>query len=417
MRTLLSVNNYYYRRGGAEVVFFEHNRLLIEQGWRVVPFAMHHAQNLPSEWSRFFVEEVELGEKYTAAQKISKAIKALYSFEAKDKIGRLISKTRPDICHAHNVYYHLSPAILGPIAARGIPIVMTLHDLKLACPARVMRRHGRICESCKSGLYNVLVHRCMKGSWSLSFLAMIESYLHTALNSYVKHVDKFVSPSRFLIRKLTEWGYDEGQFVHVPNFVDCRQLSPSRVVGNGFVYVGRLSAEKGLTTLVAASAEAQIKLTLVGTGPEENNLRTFAAELGADVAFAGHLSGKNLHDAIRSARAVVLPSECYENAPLAVLEAFALGKPVIGSSLGGIPELVRSGETGYLFDAGSVPGLVAALRAVTEAHDAEILQMGSAGRELVEREHSPQSYSEGIARVYGELGVNVKSAELTPIPA
>jgi glycosyltransferase involved in cell wall biosynthesis len=403
--TLLSINNYYYRRGGAEVVFLEHNRLLAELGWRVVPFSMRHPKNLASEWDRFFVEEVELGNAYSARDKVRKAGKALYSFEARRNVSALLRETRPDVCHAHNIYYHLSPAVLGPIAASQIPIVMTLHDLKLACPARLMLSHGQVCERCRGGLYNVLLHRCMKGSLALSLLAMVESYLHVVLKSYVNHVDKFVAPSRFLIRKLAEWGFDEQKFTHIPNFVDSRQFVPAPGAGNRFVYLGRLSPEKGLTTLVSAAAEAGAKLTLVGTGEEEARLRAMAAASRADIAFTGQLTGRELHDVVSSARAVVLPSECYENAPLAVLEAYALGKPVIGSSLGGIPELVHSGETGQVFEAGSVQGLAAALRAVIESSDSTVEAMGRAGRELVEREYSPQRYTERMARVYADLGV------------
>jgi glycosyltransferase involved in cell wall biosynthesis len=129
-----------------------------------------------------------------------------------------------------------------------------------------------------------------------------------------------------------------------------------------------------------------------------------AAE-GADVRFAGFLAGEALHAAIRAARAVVLPSECYENAPLAVLEAYALGKPVIGSALGGIPELIRPGETGYLFEARAVDELAAKLRAMVETADSAIAEMGRAGRALVEREYSPARYVERVRRLYGELGV------------
>jgi glycosyltransferase involved in cell wall biosynthesis len=408
--TLLSINNYYYRRGGAEVLFLEHNKLLEHQGWRVVPFAMRHAKNLPNEWDRFFVEEVELGGDYSALDKLRKAAKAVYSFEAQRGVAALIREARPDVCHAHNVYYHLSPAVLSPIAASGIPIVMTLHDLKLACPARLMLRHGEVCERCRDGLHNVLRYKCMKGSVPLSLLALIESYLHKALKSYVDHVDTFISPSRFLIAKLVEWGFDERRFLHVPNFVDSHRFTPASDAGSGFVYVGRLSPEKGLNTLVKACADARVRLTLVGEGPEERHLKALARDSGADVVFTGQLGGRELHDAIRSARALVLPSECYENAPLVVLEAYALGKPVIGSSLGGVPELVRSGETGYVFEAGSSRDLVGALRAVSDAPDATIIAMGRAGREHVEREHSPQRYSERIADVYRNLGVSPAAA-------
>lgn len=403
--TLVSLNNYHYRRGGADVLFLEHNQLFAERGWRVAPFSMRHPRNLASEWERYFVDEIELGSDYGPIEKLRKAAKAMYSLEARRKLGELLDETSPTVCHAHNVYHHLSPAVLSVIKARGVPLVMTLHDLKLACPAYGMLSNGVVCERCKGGkLYNVAVHRCMKGSLALSAWAMAESYLHTALRSYTANVDVFVVPSLFFMQKFAEWGFDTRGFVHVPNFVDVEHSVPRYEPGRRIVYVGRLSPEKGLETLVRAAAAARVGVTLVGTGAQAEPLRSLAGDLGADVELLGFLAGSALHEAIGAARAVVLPSECYENAPLAVLEAYALGKPVVGSSLGGIPELVRDGETGYVFPAGSVERLAAALRKIVDADDAAISAMGRAGRELVEREYSPQRYLERIDRVYAGLG-------------
>jgi glycosyltransferase involved in cell wall biosynthesis len=207
------------------------------------------------------------------------------------------------------------------------------------------------------------------------------------------------------MKKFDEWGFDPRQFVHIPNFVDVDGMQPGHECGDRILYVGRLSREKGLATLIRAAAAARVGITLVGTGPEADALGSLAQSLGADVRFAGFLAGRELHDAIRAARAVVLPSECYENAPLAVLEAYALGKPVIGSSLGGIPELVRRGETGFVFEAGAVDELAATLRAVADAAKATIEEMGRAGRSLVEREYAPWRYVERMHELYRELGV------------
>jgi glycosyltransferase involved in cell wall biosynthesis len=404
--TIISINSYHYRRGGADVLFLEHNRLLEGLGWTVVPFAMRHPRNLPSPWERFFAEEIELGNAYGPLEKLRKAGKAAYSFEARRKLDALIDETRPKLCHAHNVYHHLSPSILSLVRARGLPLVMTLHDLKIACPAYSMLRHGEICERCKGGkLFNVALSRCMKGSWPLSAWAMIESYLHMWLRSYERNVDVFVVPSRFYIEKLSEWGIDRRRFTHIPNFVAVDELEPRYEPGGRFVYFGRLSREKGLVTLVRAASAARVGLTLIGTGPEAENLEALAKAEGADVRFAGFLAGEALHEAIRAARAVVLPSEWYENAPLSVLEAYALGKPVIGSSLGGIPELVRPGETGYLFEPRSVDELAATMRSVLDAPAGAIAEMGRVGRQLVEREYSPARYVERILRLYRDLGV------------
>ena len=176
MPTLLSVNNYYYRRGGAEVVFLGQNRLFEDIGWRVIPFSMQHSSNFDTPWSEYFVNEIEFGAQYSTWQKLAWIPKVIYSFEARRKLARLVDMVQPDVCHAHNIYHHLSPAILSLVKSRGVPVVLTLHDLKLACPAYKMLTHDGICERCKGGrLYNVMWHRCIKESISLSAVVMLEA--------------------------------------------------------------------------------------------------------------------------------------------------------------------------------------------------------------------------------------------------
>jgi glycosyltransferase involved in cell wall biosynthesis len=403
MATLLSVNNYYYVRGGAESLFFAHNRMFEALGWQVVPFAMRHSKNLESEWAEYFVDEIEFGESYSIAGKITRAAKVIYSFEARRNLGKLLDRARPDVCHIHNIYHHISPSILGLLHDRGVPVVMTLHDLKLACPAYSMLAADGICERCKHGrLYNVVLHRCIKGSTALSGVVLVESLLHRLLGSH-ERVRLFVAPSRFYIEKLVEWGFDETRFRHIPNFVAPEHYSPDFSAGNTFVYVGRLSPEKGLKTLVSAAALSGCSVRIVGTGPQLEELRLLVDRLSADVTFAGYLSGAALHDEVRAARAVVLPSECYENAPMSVLEAYALGKPVIGARIGGIPEQIREGRTGYLVPSGDSNALAHALRQVSDLPDAGISDLGREARRLVEQEFSASVYRERMADLYREV--------------
>lgn len=404
--SLLSVNNYHYRRGGAEAIFLEHNRLFAERSWNVVPFSMRHPQNEASAWDGYFTEEIEFGSTYSIPDMLRKSAKAVYSFEARRKIRALIAAAAPDVCHVHNVYHHLTPAILPELRARGIPTFLTLHDLKIACPAYSMLCGGEVCERCRDGaLYRVATRRCMKGSLALSLLVMIESYAHRVLGSYVDNVTRFVVPSRFYACKLAEWHFDTESFVHIPNFVDARRFAPRFEPGGRFVYVGRLSHEKGIATLLRAAADAGVGVDVIGTGPLERTLREHAAALAADVRFLGFLSGEALHDAIRAARAVVLPSEWYENAPLAVLEAYALGKPVLGAAIGGIPELVIEGETGALFSSGDAAELASRLAAFAALPDADVAAMGCAARRLAEADFSPERYVKRVQRLYAEFGV------------
>ena len=403
--TLLSVNNYYYARGGAEVAFFRHNAMLRDAGWSIVPFSMNHERNVGGA-NATFIDEIELGRADGPLTKARKALKAVYSFEARRKVAHLIERASPDICHAHNVYHHISPSILSLIRRRGIPLVMTLHDLKLACPAYSMLTHDGICERCRDGrLFQVVTNRCMKGSVALSTLIMVESYLHRYLGSYVTNVDRFLVPSRFYLRKLVEWGFDPARFEYVPNFVDAGAVEPRFLPGTRFVYFGRLSPEKGLVTLLYAAARARVGVALVGGGPQAAELEAIAASAGADARFLGFLSGPDLDAAIGQARAVVVPSEWYENAPLSVLEAAALGKPLIVANMGGLPELVTDGVTGWIFEARSVDALAERMARVAALPDDEVEAMGRAARAQVETEFSPRRYREDIRRVYTGLGV------------
>jgi glycosyltransferase involved in cell wall biosynthesis len=404
MPKLLSVNNYYYRRGGAESVFFEHNRLIAGAGWDVVPFSMRHAENEPSEWSSYFAETTDGAMEAAPLAKISRAMVAVYSKDAARRIRRLIDSIRPHVGHAHNIYHHLSPSVLVEMRRQSIPIVMTLHDLKLACPAYKMHTQGAVCEDCRGGaLRNVVKNRCIKNSVAMSALVWFESTVHRTLNLYMGTVTKFVVPSRFFLAKFAEWGIDTRHFVHIPNFVDVDEQDAEP--GNAFVYFGRLAPEKGLGTLIKAAAQAKVRLRIVGTGPEESGLRQLAGELGADVEFTGYLTGAALRAAIGSARAVVVPSEWYENAPLSVMEASASGRPVVGAKIGGIPELIQEGETGFGFTSGSVDSLADTLNQVQRMPAAALRRLGSAGREWMRREFNSAVYQRRMLDLYQGLGI------------
>jgi glycosyltransferase involved in cell wall biosynthesis len=406
LAVLLSINNYFYRRGGAEVVFLEQNRLLEEIGWQVVPFAMRHPKNQPTPWEPYFVDEIEFGESYSFFQKAVRAQKITYSFEARRQIDRLVDATHPAVAHAHNVYHHLSPSFFSVLKRRGIPTLLTLHDLKLACPAYKMLTHDGICERCKGGaLWNVVRHRCIKDSLALSAVIMMESSVHRLLGCYSQNVDRFVVPSRFLLDKLVEWGWPRARFSYIPNFVDVEHLAPRGAPGNAFVYFGRLVPEKGLSTFIRAVALAGVAGCIVGAGPEEDNLRRLAAETGAEIAFLGYRTGEALFDVIRAARAVVLPSELYENAPMSVMEAYAFERPVIGAGIGGIPELIREGETGTVFASGDADALAERLSRFAWMSDAAVDRMGKAGRAWMEREFTAVHYRERLLELYRAAGV------------
>lgn len=403
--SLLAINNYFYRRGGAEAVFFDHMAMFAAIGWEVMPFAMQHELNEPSPWAEYFPSEIEYGRRTSPLRTLQQAASVIYSFEAQRKLSQMIDRARPTIAHAHNVYHHLSPAIFSTLKQAGIPMVMTVHDLKLACPAYKMLRDGAICEDCRGGhVYNVLRHRCIKDSVPLSALVLAETVLHRTLGLYRQTLDRLVVPSRFYQRKLAEWGWPAEKMIHIPNFVDVESYCAGWDESDYFVFAGRLGPEKGLATLIKAAALAKQRLIVAGTGPEEAALRKLSAEAGADVQFAGHLSGESLHRVIGQSRALVLPSEWYENAPISILEAYALGRPVIGAAIGGIPEMIIAGETGKMARSGNVDELAATLASMAAETPARRAAMGAAGRDWVAQDYSAAAYRERMLALYKALG-------------
>ncbi|MCU7890882.1 MAG: glycosyltransferase [Candidatus Thiodiazotropha sp. (ex Ustalcina ferruginea)] len=408
MPKLLSLNSYHYKRGGSDAVYFEHDNLFHSVGWDTAFFSMHHPSNEPTEWSSYFVDELEFGAQYSLFSKLKMAGKVIYSWEAVEKLGRLLDHWEPDIAHAHCIYHHLSPSILSLLKSRGIPTVMTAHDFKIACPAYKMFNKNGICEKCKNGnLLNVIGNRCIHDSLSVSALVMFESMIHKALGLYRKNLDRVIVPSRFFGDKLREWGWPEEQLLYIPNYVHAEMYEPSYEPGNYMLYFGRLAPEKGLKTLIAAAAKAGIRLKIVGIGPEEKALLDYAQQTGGDIDFLGFCKKDVLWPLVKQSRTVVLPSEWYENAPMSLLEAYALGKIVIGANIGGIPELIEHGQTGYLFESGNVDELADYLSTANSMSDAQIVKMGKQARQYIVTKFTLDHYSQAMQVLYSSLGAPI----------
>jgi glycosyltransferase involved in cell wall biosynthesis len=405
---LLSINSYHYHRGGADNVYLQHAALMEGLGWRNAFLSMHHPKNLETEWSRFFVDEIEFGHEYSLGEKVVKATKVIWSFEAQRRLRGLLAEFRPDVAHLHNIYHHLSPSILPVLRKAGVPTVMTAHDLKIACPNNRMYNSTGVCERCKGGrVHNVVRHRCVQDSLAASAIVAAEAAVNGALRSYRDHIDRIVVPSRFFLEKFVEWGWPRERFRYVPNSLDTTRIEADPRPGRYFLYLGRLAPEKGVATLIRAARQAGVRLAVAGDGPMRETLASLAALESDRIELLGFRSGEDLARIVRGARAVVAPSEWYENAPLSVLEALAAGKPLIGSRIGGIPELLDEGRTGWLFPPGDVDALARLLGAVAAMPDAALVEMGREARARVERDFGQQSYIDAMMALYAEIGVGV----------
>ena len=353
MRILL-VNKFHYLKGGSETYYFSLKELLEENGHDVIEFSMKDSRNLPSTYSEYFVDNIEYNKKNSSYKKVKLAVKLVYSFEARRKVEKLIINHKPDIAHLHIFQHQLSPSILGILKKYNIPIVYTAHDFKMICPNyKMMLPSGEICEECKGGsYYNCLKNKCVKNSFMNSFVDTIEAYTHKMFKSY-DMIDKIITPSNFYKEKFIEFGIDSKRIAYIPNFLDGSKYISHDSCGEYFIYFGRLSEEKGIETLVRAMKMVNGKLKVVGIGPLEAELKEYTRNQSLDekVEYLGYKTGDELKRIIGDSRFIVVPSKWYENAPYSVLEAMALGKPVIGSNVGGIPELVRDNETGLIFQA------------------------------------------------------------------
>lgn len=408
MPRLLSLNTYNYRRGGSDVVFFEHDALFRSLGWETAVMAMHHPKNEPSPWSKFFVDEIEFGHEYGVLQKLTMASKVIYSSEARRKLSRLLDDFPANVAHAHCIYHHLSPSVLMELKQRGIPTLMTAHDLKLACPSYKMVNRTGICERCKDGnLFNVIRYRCVRNSLPISGLIALESAIHKFMGVYKKNLDKVVAPSQFMRNKLIEWGWDAGQIAYIPNYIDAARFKPLYTPGNYFVYFGRLQLDKGVATVLKAAIQAGVRLHVVGTGPDEDFIKQLGAPYPDQLIFHGYKKGNALWDIVGGARAAVLASEIYENASISVLEAYACGKPVIGARIGGIPEMVHEGETGALFESRNVEELAALLARFSAMPDEQVAAIGEAAHAYVSKNFTAERYLRDMLALYGELGVRM----------
>lgn len=401
---ILFANKFFFRNGGSEGVMFDEIELMKRYENDVVEFSMLDPRNRHSDYSSYFVSEKSYRSK-SQCGKLKSALSLIHSQEAVRKITRLINDEKPDVLHCHNIYHQLTPSIISAASRMNIPVVLTLHDYKPVCPIYNQVHGIEFCTDCADGRFeSLLKKRCADGSLGRSALLWAEARFHSAMGSYFR-VARFIAPSRFM-RDAVVRRYGADKVTYIPNGIDASRIEASDQDDRFVLYLGRLSPEKGIETLLQAHAadDAGWRLVVAGTGPllEEFRSRFPRAE------FTGHLTGRALEDKIRNASVIVVPSECHENSPLSVLEAMAYAKPIVASRIGGIPELVRDGETGFLFEPKNTRELSRHVGALL--NDAGLRsKFGRAARRVVETEYSLSKHGAALQSLYESLITPVKT--------
>ena len=340
------VNKFLYPRGGSESYMLKLGEELENQGHEVEYFGMYDEKSTVGNSENSYTTNMDFHS--TGIQRFLYPFKIIYSFEAYKKIGQVLDSFKPDIVHMNNINFQLTPSIIYAVNKRNIPLVQTVHDYQMICPNHLLYSFNETkpCDRCiNNSKLNCLKHSCIHDSKIKSLLGVIEAKLYSFLNTY-KKVDLYICPSNFLEKKLlTASDIYNGKTFTIHNFIE-RKFTPNKLENNNpyIVFVGRLSAEKGVKLLSeTAKLLPKINFVVAGTGPDDDCLKDIP-----NINLLGFVSGQALADLMANAKLLIAPSVCYENCPLSILEAHSMGVPVVTMNSGGMAELVCDGKTGGL---------------------------------------------------------------------
>jgi|SRR5579863_1194859 len=383
---IVQVHNLYQQPGGEDVVVESERRLLQSEGHQVVPYLRSNMelQNLP------------------ALQRIAIVPRMVWSSGSRREFAALLDAERPDVVHIHNTFMVISPSIYSACSERKIPVIQTLHNFRLLCPAANFYRDGHVCEECVDhGLLRGVQHGCYRSSKAATAGVAMMIAVHRQLNTWRDSVTRFIALTEFQKHKFVASGFPSEKFTVKPNFVDpdpCERTN----AGEYAVYVGRLAEDKGLRVLLNAWKQLRTPypLQIVGDGPERAGLESQARDLQLSaVTFRARLSRADTMAAIKNARFIVVPSTWYETFGMIIAESFACGTPVLCSRLGAMAEIVADQCTGVHFNPGDAQDLAHKVEWAWQ-HPADLAKMGRAARAKYETDYTAKKNYSLLMQVY-----------------
>lgn len=372
---ILIAHNAYQQRGGEDSVAEAEAQLLAERGHEVVTYQRHN-------------------EDLKSMNKLSMLADTFWSRRTVSEVSALIKQHQPDLIHAHNTFPLISPALYWAADQAKVPVVQTLHNFRLMCLNGVYLRDGHVCEDCAGKVpWRGVVRKCYRDSSAQSAVLASMLMLHRGLGTYRHKVARYIALNEFCRQKFIEGGLPAQRIVVKPNFVDFE--APKEQQRSGFLFVGRLSVEKGVEVLAEAAKKVKIaEIRVAGTGTEFAKFNTIG-----NVNLLGGLDVNAVRNEMASAKALILPSVWYENFPRTLVEAFASGLPVIASRIGALAELIEEGVAGLLFEPGNADDLAAKLQ-WAQQNPERMSQMGRNARKRYEAEYTADLNYDRLIAIY-----------------
>lgn len=403
---ILQINNHHHRRGGADVVYLNTGAILENMGHEVFYFSQNSEKNIFNIYSSYWPDAIDY-RNLPFKKKFIYSKNFLYNKSAYNKLLKLIDQVKPDIAHIHLFMGGLSTSILKALKEKKVPIVHSVHDYRLICPAYLMLDgSNKICERCKGEkYYNCIIHRCSERNIFQSTILSADSYYRKFFIKPIEIINRFIFVSKFAQQKHIEFDprFKQKSSILFNFMKDFPEEKVSFTRGDYFLFTGRLSREKGIYTLVKVIELMNVKLKIAGNGPLYSSLIN-----SSNIELLGFKNSDEVTELIKYCSFLVIPSEVYENNPMSVIEAFSLGKPVIGADIGGIPELIKDGENGFLFEPGNEKSLSSTIIKAINISDSLYFRMSNNARKFAEENFHPNNHYKSLMYIYKDVINNYK---------
>lgn len=371
---------------GEDSVYRNEKKLLEDNGYKVITYEKF---NDDLNNNSFF-------------KKIAAGFEFIWSLQAFREITEIIKNEKPDIAHFHNIFPQISTSAYLACKKNGVPVIQTLHNFRYICPAGLLQRNSKPCEKCidKSLVFS-LIHKCYRNSYiaTLPMAAMIG--FNKATDSFSKNVNRYIALTNFGKSRFIAGGFPQEKICVKPNFINHIENNEHHL-GEYVLYVGRLTQEKGVMTLIEACKKTKhIPLKIVGDGELRSKLESISIQYDLNVEFLGYQNKDFVMSMLKKSRFLVLPSECYEGFPVTVVEAFASGKPVVGSKIGSLDEIIEENITGSKFTFGSSDALADCIQNMWEDID-KLKTMSENARFSFENKYNPSINFSILSSIYND---------------